>query len=119
MAETGSKHRPAASEAVDALGIKVLAFIVADVDRIIQFLNVTGLQPETIRESAQSSLFLLGVLDSMSKDDELLRAIHQELNIAPAAILTALGHQTPTSETKPLDGKIEAAPSLPRRNLFE
>jgi hypothetical protein len=103
VGETGSKRRPAASEDVDTLGIKVLAFIVADVDRIIQFLNVTGLQPETIRESAQSSLFLLGVLDYMTKNDELLRAIHQELNIAPATILTALGHQTPAFETKPLD----------------
>jgi hypothetical protein len=117
--ETGSKRRSAASETVDALGINVLAFIVADVDRIIRFLNVTGLQPETIRESAQSSLFLLGVLDYVSNDDELLRALHQELNIAPAAILTALGNQTPASETKPLDTKTEAAPPLPRRNLFK
>jgi hypothetical protein len=116
VAETGSKRGPAALEAVDALGIKVPAFIVADVDRIIQFLNVTGLQTETIREAAQSSLFLLGVLDYVSKDDELLRALHQELNIAAAAILTALGHQMPASETKPLDRKTEAAPPLPRRN---
>lgn len=119
MEETGSKCGPATSETVDALGIKVLAFIVADVDRIIQFLNITGLQPETIRESAQSSLFLLGVLDYASKDDELLRALHQELNIAPAAILTALGHQTPASEIKPPDRKTEAAAPLPRRNLFK
>jgi hypothetical protein len=117
--ETDSKRRPAASESVDALGIKVLAFIVADVDRIIQFLNVTGLQPETLRESAQSSLFLLGVLDYVSKDDELLKAIHQQLDIAPAAILTALGHQAPASEIKPLDRKTEAVPPLPRRNLFK
>jgi hypothetical protein len=117
--ETGSKCGPAISETVDALGIKVLAFIVADVDRIIQFLNITGLQPETIRESAQSSLFLLGVLDYASKDDDMLRALHQELNIAPAAILTALGHQTPASETKPPDRKTEAAAPLPRRNLFK
>jgi hypothetical protein len=55
----------------------------------------------------------------MTKNDELLRAIHQELNIAPATILTALGHQTPAFETKPLDRKMEAAPSLPRRNLFK
>jgi hypothetical protein len=34
--ETGSKRRSAASETVDALGIKVPAFIVADVDWIIQ-----------------------------------------------------------------------------------
>jgi hypothetical protein len=116
--ETGSKRGPAVSETVDALGIKVLAFIVEDVDRIIRFLNVTGLQPETIREAAQSSLFLLGALDYVSNDDELLRALHQELNIAAAAILTALGNQTPASETKPLDRKTEAAPPLPRRNRF-
>jgi hypothetical protein len=41
----------------------VLNFIVADGDRIIPFLNVTGLQPETIREPATSSHFLLGVLE--------------------------------------------------------
>jgi hypothetical protein len=121
--ETGSKRGLEGSESIDALGIKVLDFIVADVDRIIQFLNITGLQPETIRESAQTSLFLQGVLDYVSKDDNLLRAIHQELNIAPAAILTALGHQTPASEIKPLDRSpernSEAVAPLPRRNLFK
>jgi hypothetical protein len=119
MKETGSQRGSEGSEITDALGIKVLDFIVADVDRIIQFLNVTALQPETIREAARSSLFLLGVLDYVSKDDELLRAIHQELNIAPAAILTALGHQTPASETQVLDTTAKAAPRLPRRNLFK
>ena len=109
----------ASSEPIDDLGLKVLAFIVADVDRIIQFLNITGLQPETIRESAQSTLFLQGVLDYVSKDDELLKAIHQELNIAPAAILGVLGHQTPASGTKPPDRKTEAVPPLPRRSLFK
>jgi hypothetical protein len=117
--ETGSKRRPAVLENVDALCIKVLAFIVADVDRIIRFLNVAGLQLETIRESAQSSLFLLGALEYVSNDDELQRALHQELNIAPAAILTALRHQTPASEIKPLDRKTEAAPPLPRCNRFK
>jgi hypothetical protein len=109
----------AGSEHIDDLGIKILAFIVADVDRIIQFLNITGLQPETIRESAQSSLFLQGVLDYVSKDDEVLKAIHQELSIAPAAILGALGHQTPAPGTKPPDRKTEAVLPLPRRSLFK
>jgi hypothetical protein len=75
-----SKPGLASSEHIHDLGLKVLAFIVADVDRIIQFLNITGLQPETIRESAQSTLFLQGVLDYVSKDDELLtHRIHQSL----------------------------------------
>lgn len=117
--ETFSKGSLAGSGHADALGIQVLAFIVADVDRIIQFLNVTGLQPETIRRSAKSSLFLQGVLDYVSKDDELLKAIHQELNIAPSSILGALGHRTPPSELKPLATKTEAVPPLPRRNLFK
>jgi Protein of unknown function (DUF3572) len=117
--DMGSKPGHASSENMDDLGIKVLAFIVADVDRIIQFLNITGLQPETIRASAQSTLFLQGVLDYVSKDDELLKAIHHELNIAPAAILGALGHQTPASGTKPPDKKTEAGPPLPRRSLFK
>src|SRR4028119_348604 len=99
--ELVSKRGLAGSDHIDDLGIKVLAFIVADVDRIIQFLNITGLQPETIRASARSSLFLQGVLDYVSKDDELLKAIHQELNIATAAILGTLGHQTPAPGTKP------------------
>ena len=119
MEEPVSKHGHASSENMDDLGIKVLAFIVADVDRIIQCLNITGLQPETIRASAQSTLFLQGVLDYVSKDDELLKAIHQELNIAPAAILGALGHPTSASGTKPPDRKTEAVPPLPRRSLFK
>src|SRR6478735_1459117 len=71
----------------ESLAIQVLNFIVADVDRIIQFLNITGLQPETIRESATSSHFLLGVLEYVAKDDDLLKAIDQEAEIRPAAIL--------------------------------
>ncbi|WP_114186840.1 DUF3572 family protein [Microvirga aerophila] len=43
-----------------------LARLTHAVDRIIQFLNVTGLQPETIRASATSSHFLLGVLEYVS-----------------------------------------------------
>ena len=117
--EPVSKRGLAGSEHIDDLGLKVLAFIVADVDRIIQFLNITGLQPETIRASAQSTLFLQGVLDYVSKDDELLKAIHQELNITPAAILGALEHQTPAFGTKSPDREIEAVPPLPRRNLFK
>jgi Protein of unknown function (DUF3572) len=109
----------ASSEHIDDLGIKVLAFIVADVDRIIQFLNITGLQPETIQASAQSTLFLQGVLDYVSKDDEMLKAIHQELNITPAVVLGALGHQTLAFGTKPPDRETEAVPPLPRRSLFK
>ena len=102
----------------ESIAIQVLNFIVSDIDRIIQFLNITGLQPETIRASATSSHFLLGVLEYVVKDDELLKAIDQELGIRPAAILAAIVHLSPEPEVKPLDQKVDAAPQLPRRNLF-
>lgn len=102
----------------ESIAIQVLNFIVIDVDRIIQFLNVTGLQPETIRESATSSHFLLGVLEYVAKDDELLKAIDREMQIRPAAILLAITLLSQQSENSPPDKKIDPASQLPRRNLF-
>jgi hypothetical protein len=102
------------------LAIRVLNFIVADLDRMVQFLNVTGLQPETIRESAKSALFLLGVLDYVSRDDELLKAIHQELAIRPAAIMAAIGHLAPEPDAPVIaQTPANAAPSLPRGRLYQ
>jgi hypothetical protein len=100
--------------------MQVLNFIVADLDRMIQFLNVTGLQPETIRESAKSALFLLGVLDYVSRDDDLLKGIHQELTIQPVAIMAAIGHLATEPEAPVIaQTPATAAPSLPRRRLYQ
>ncbi len=107
----------------ETIAVEIFNFIVADVDRIIRFLNITGLQPETIRESARSAHFLQGVLDYAIKDDELLRTIHKELGIWPATILAASEHLTPEPkggpESDPASTKIELSPQLPRRSLFE
>ena len=89
MAETFQGRVIAGRAGAESLAIQVLNFIVADVDRIIQFLNITGLQPETIRESAASSHFLLGVLEYVAKDDELLKAIDQEA-IDPVFIVLSM-----------------------------
>lgn len=104
----------------EGLGLQVFEFIVADVDRIIQFMNITGLQPETLRESAKAPDFLLGVLEYVSKDDDLLKAIHNEIGIPPDAILAATGHRTTAPGSTPAsDKKPESRPLPPRRSLFE
>jgi hypothetical protein len=118
MTETFQGRTIAGRGDAESVAIQVLNFIVADVDRIIRFLNVTGLQPETIRESATTQHFLLGVLEYVAKDDELLKAIDQELMVPPTAILAAIVHLSPDPEAKPTDKKVNAAPQLPRRNLF-
>jgi hypothetical protein len=119
MTETFQGRTIACRSDAESIAIQVLNFIVADVDRIIQFLNVTGLQPETIRASATSSHFLLGVLEYVAKDDELLKSIDQELKIRPAAVLAAIVHLSREPETKPSEKKVATAPQLPRRNLFQ
>jgi hypothetical protein len=118
MTETFQGRIIAGRSDAESVAIQVLNFIVADVDRIIRFLNVTGLQPETIRASATTQHFLLGVLEYVAKDDELLKAIDQELMVRPAAILAAIVHLSPEPEEKPLNAKVAATPQLPRRNLF-
>jgi hypothetical protein len=120
MTETFQGRTTVSRGDAESVAIQVLNFIVADVDRIIQFLNVTGLQPETIRTSATSSHFLLGVLEYVAKDDELLKAIDQELKLRPATILAAIVHLSPEPEMKPLDKdkQVDTGPHLPRRNLF-
>jgi hypothetical protein len=108
------------AEDAEDVAIQVLNFIVSDLDRMIQFLNVTGLQPETIRDSARSPLFLLGVLDYVAKDDELLKAIHQELAIRPAAVMAAILHIAPEPEEPSVRKKPTAAvPSVSRRKLYQ
>src|SRR5215207_1929740 len=116
MTETFQGRTIAGRGEAESLAIQVLNFIIADVDRIIQFLNITGLQPETIRESATSSHFLLGVLEYVAKDEELLKAVDQEVKIRPGAISVALAHLSPEPEEKPPDAKVAATPQLPRRN---
>ena len=120
MTETFQGRTIVGRSDAESVAIQVLNFIVADVDRIIQFMNVTGLQPETIRTSATSSHFLLGVLEYVAKDDELLKAIHEDLKIRLTAILTAIVHLSPEPEMKPLDEdkKVDTSHQLPRRNLF-
>lgn len=123
MTEAGQGRAVTGRADAENIAVEAFNFIVADVDRIIRFLNITGLQPETIRESARSAHFLLGVLDYVIKDDELLRTIHKELGIWPATILAASEHLTPESknrpESDPATKKPELPPQLPRRSLFE
>jgi len=119
MDATGSNHEATGRGGSEDLAIRVFEWIAADIDRIIQFLNVTGLQPETLRESATSSHFLLGVLDYVTKDEELLKKIHADLTIRPETIMAAVGHMAPKPElTQVADKRPENESQLPRRSLF-
>ena len=120
LAETFQGREIVGRSDAESIAIQVLNYIVTDEDRIVQFLNVTGLQPETIRDAAKSPDFLLGVLEYVAKDEQLLKGIEEQLSIRPAAILVAIVHLAPDIEVEPLEKKPGAKmPSLPKRSLFE
>lgn len=120
MGETFQKREPVGRGDAESLAIQILNYIVTDDDRIVQLLNVTGLQPETLRDVAQSPDFMLGVLEYVAKDDGLLKGIQQELGIRPAAVLVAIVHLSSGIEVEPLEAPSRLKmPGLSKRSLFQ
>lgn len=104
----------------EEIAVAVFEFIAAEIERTVKFLRVTGLEPDTIRESAKSAHFLRGALEYASKDEELLKTIESELSIRPGTILVAAVQLMPTKEGEkvPLETAAGRSPQIPRRNLF-
>jgi hypothetical protein len=86
-----------------AQNVALAAFnrLIAEPERLAGFLSVTGLRPDTIRESASSPGFLAAILDYVSADEGLIVAIAQELEISPAEIAAARARLSPEAEFEP------------------
>jgi hypothetical protein len=65
----------------ERLVVTVLNFIASDSSRLAHFLSITGFPLETLQEVEQSSVFMLSVLNSVAKDEELLRALQEKEHI--------------------------------------
>jgi hypothetical protein len=81
-----SDSRQAAAEAV---AIAALGFIAAEPERLGQFLAVTGIGPESIRQAAREPHFLAGVLDHIAADEPLLMAFTAENAFDPNEVMRA------------------------------
>jgi hypothetical protein len=71
------------------LAIQALGFIAEEPDRLGAFLAMTGLAPEQIRGAVREPSFLVGVLEHMLGDENLLIAFSQSAGIDPADIARA------------------------------
>lgn len=65
---------------------RILEFVVADGTRLEPFLKLTSFRPEAIRETASSPLFMLSVLDSVTKDDWLMDTLAEREGITPVIV---------------------------------
>jgi hypothetical protein len=97
--ETAMAHRPRSGarkpslqerkDAATALAIMALSFIAGDPERLGRFLALTGIGPESIRNAAREPGFLIGVLDHLASDDQLLRAFAEQNELDPEQVMQA------------------------------
>src|ERR1700733_15138890 len=86
-----SRRRPAnpksdlaaRQDAASKLAIAALGFLANDPEALGRFMALTGVGPESIRGAAREPGFLLGVLDYLSGDEELLVAFANQSDIDP------------------------------------
>jgi Protein of unknown function (DUF3572) len=69
-----------------AIAAEALNFIAGDATRLVRFLDLSGLDPQSIRAVARGSEFLAGVLDYICADEALLIGFADECGRTPAAI---------------------------------
>ena len=84
-----SRHGSLAAEVAEVLAIQALGFIAQDGERLGRFLAITGMGPSEIREAARERHFLVGVLDYVSGDEQLLVAFAGHAGVDPATIAIA------------------------------
>lgn len=77
------------AEAAEMLAVQALAFIAEDPERLGAFLAVTGLTHDGIRDAARAPDFLIGVLEHMLGDENLLLAFAASSGLDPAEIARA------------------------------
>jgi hypothetical protein len=78
------------------LAVAGLTYLSASPNRLGRFLEVSGLEPETVREAAETPGFLSGLLDYIAADEELLISFAAELGVKPDRIMQAREVLSPT-----------------------
>jgi hypothetical protein len=73
----------------ESLAIEALGFLAGDPQRLIRFLNLTGLEPENVRGAASQPGFLAAVLEYVVADETLLLGCAGALERPPEAIVAA------------------------------
>ncbi len=76
-----------ASEA-EIIALKVLGFLAEEPDRLRRFMDLSGMDLDTIRNSASEPGFLGAVLDHLLGDESLLLVFAADNAISPERILT-------------------------------
>jgi hypothetical protein len=70
----------------EAIAINGLNFLAADGERLVRFLDLSGLDPASIRAAARDPGFLAGVLEYINADERLLMAFAGDAGMEPGVV---------------------------------
>jgi hypothetical protein len=73
----------------EMLAIQVLGFLAGQPARLARFLDITGLEPQTLRKAAASPGFHASVLAYLIQDESLLLAFAAEAGMPPERVIEA------------------------------
>jgi hypothetical protein len=73
----------------ESLAVAALSFLSGSPERLVRFLEATGMRPDTLRAAAQEPGFLAGLMDYIVQDEELLLAFAAEAGPTPEAVMQA------------------------------
>jgi hypothetical protein len=80
--------KPAAADP-EMIAISALGFLAEDPARLSRFLDITGLNPATLRQAAGEPRFLASVLDYLMADESLMLAFAANSATSPETIAAA------------------------------
>lgn len=80
--------KPASADP-EIIAINALGFLAEDPARLSRFLDITGLNPATLRQAAGEPRFLASVLDYLMNDESLMLAFAAHHGASPETIAAA------------------------------
>ncbi len=84
------KPKPLDLDDAEEIGIRALAFLAADDDRLAKFLGLTGIAPNDLVAGARTAPMLSAILEHLSGDESLLLVFAAEAGLPPEQIGEAL-----------------------------
>jgi hypothetical protein len=73
----------------ESLAVEALGFLSGSPERLVRFLETTGMRPDTLRAAAQAPGFLAGLMDYVVQDEALLLAFAEEAGVKPEGVMQA------------------------------
>jgi Protein of unknown function (DUF3572) len=73
-------------DAAETIAANALNFLARDAERLVRFLDLSGLNPGSIREAARDAGFLAGVLEYICGDQALLLEFADHSGVTPSAV---------------------------------